>query len=401
MPAASAVANPPSATPPMGSPTRVQSESQPAAVRLKPDNSFEMWHRRLTHLHPDALPKAQSGVRAYGALSSPSEVCVRSNLQKKFERAPAPHSEVPCKLVHSDLAGPFKVSIGSAAYYIIYVDDCTRFVEVFFLVGKTAAEICAKFTTFKGSVETRGFRIKRFRCNNGTSEYNDKDFLQILSASGIAYEPSPPYTQYKNGVLERKIRTLNTKARRMLRDTGFPMHFWVEAVRSAAYPQCCNLTTSLLGHISPHQGLLGSHPSLSHLKRFGCKLYRHLPREQRSDKFLERARPCMMLGYVHHTTHIWRIWDLSLCGQGGAIKSFNVRSMESLNAYGAPVEPADIVYFLGPVLGSGDLDKLDARSVEGTSCSPGAQVLWREKRPLSGVTSRINWLTVSPYGKPR
>ena len=400
-PAPSAAANPPSATPRMGSLNRVPSEPQPATVHLKPDNFFEMWHRRLAHLHHDALPKALSGVQAYGTLSSPCEVCIRSQLQQKFERAPSPRSESPFELVHSDLAGPFEVSIGGAAYYIIYVADYTRFVEVFFLVGKTAAEICAKFVTFKASVETRGFRIKRFRCDNGTGEYNNKNFLQILSASGTAYEPSPPYTQHKNGVSERMICTLNTKARSMLLDVGLPMRFWAEAVRTVAYLHRRTPTTRLPGHISPHQALLGSHPALSHLKRFGCKVYRHLPREQRSDKFSDWARPCMMLGYVHHTTRIWRIWDFSLRGRGGAIKSSNVRFMESLNAYGAPVEPADIVYFPGPVMGPGDLDELDGKSVEGTSCSPRAQALRQEKRPLSGATSRIDRLTVSPYRDPR
>jgi hypothetical protein len=35
-----------------------------------------------------------------------------------------------------------------------------------------------------------------------------------------------------------------------------------------------------------------------------------IPKEQRCDKnFGPRSRRCMMLGYVHDTTHIWRLWD--------------------------------------------------------------------------------------------
>jgi len=51
-------------------------------------------------------------------------------------------------------------------------------------------------------------------------------------------------------------------------------------------------------------------PKLHHLRRFGCLAYRRIPKEQRIDtKMGARSKPSMMLGYVHNTTKIWRIWD--------------------------------------------------------------------------------------------
>jgi len=51
-------------------------------------------------------------------------------------------------------------------------------------------------------------------------------------------------------------------------------------------------------------------PKLHHLQRFGCLAYRRSSKEQRIDtKMGARSKPCMMLGYVHDTTEIWRIWD--------------------------------------------------------------------------------------------
>jgi len=51
-------------------------------------------------------------------------------------------------------------------------------------------------------------------------------------------------------------------------------------------------------------------PKLHHLRRFGCLAYRRIPKEQRIDtKMGACSKPCMMLGYVHNTTKIWRIWD--------------------------------------------------------------------------------------------
>lgn len=48
-----------------------------------------------------------------------------------------------------------------------------------------------------------GHHIKRFRCDNGTGEYNNRNFQSIQAARGIRYEPAPPYTQHKNGIAVR------------------------------------------------------------------------------------------------------------------------------------------------------------------------------------------------------
>jgi len=51
-------------------------------------------------------------------------------------------------------------------------------------------------------------------------------------------------------------------------------------------------------------------PKLHHLRRFGCLAFRRIPKEQRIDtKMGARFKPCMMLGYLHNTTKIWRRWD--------------------------------------------------------------------------------------------
>jgi hypothetical protein len=49
---------------------------------------------------------------------------------------------------------------------------------------------------------------------------------------------------------------------------------------------------------------------IHHLRRFGCRAYRLIPEEQRLDKKLgERLRKCMIVGYVHHTTKLWKLYD--------------------------------------------------------------------------------------------
>jgi hypothetical protein len=100
------------------------------------------------------------------------------------------------KLIHSNLCGPFPTnSISRSRYFIIFVDDATRFTWVYFLKTKSAEEILKVFQQFKALVEKEANApIRCFRSDNGTSEYNNHCFKDFLSTDGIRFEPLAPYT---------------------------------------------------------------------------------------------------------------------------------------------------------------------------------------------------------------
>ena len=306
-------------------------------TRTKTLPSSEIWHRRLAHPNQFVVKQVLAGRDLEYTTTDENDddqtckICIVAKLKQRFNRLPVQRSQIPFELVHSDLCGPMASSIGGANYYIIYVDDCTRYVEVFTLITKTAAEIVEKFKAYKAWVEAQGYRIRRFRCDNGTGEYANSTFLTLLTSSGISFEPAPAYTQHKNGVSERMIQTLNTKARCLLLDAQLPAKFWAEAIKTAAYIHRRTPTTSLPEFKTPFEALYGTVPPLHHLRRFGCAVFRHIPKEQRKGKFAERARPCMLLGYVHKTTKIYRIWDFA--GRGRALESSNIRFVEHENAW--------------------------------------------------------------------
>lgn len=181
--------------------------------------SSALWHRCLAHCHATAMRRALDTIQGVSHMDTsgaghlaPCTTCIRAKMKQQINRQPVDRCQVPFELVHSDLCGPMPTSIGGTSYYILYIDDCTRYVEMFPLVSMSAQEIIEKFRTYKAWVETQGYPIRRFRCDNGTGEYANASFLNLLMASGIAFEPSPPYTQHKNGVSERMIQTLNSKA---------------------------------------------------------------------------------------------------------------------------------------------------------------------------------------------
>ena len=149
--------------------------------------------------------------------------------------------------------------------------------------------------------------ITRFQCDNGKGEYDNSLFPGILRVSGTSFEPSPPYTQYKNGVSERIIRAVVTKAMAMILDSWLGNEFWAEAVNTAVYLHAHSPSPSV-GGLTPYEILFGHKPELGHLCPFGCVAYKLIPEAQREGKFAERAKRCGFLGYVHETTKIWRLW---------------------------------------------------------------------------------------------
>jgi len=329
----------PISSPPQLGSTRTSSKS----------DSIEVWHRRLAHLnYADLKLILDSDKKTKTLWETPRlcQTCVETKQQQHVIRTKSSRSSTPFELIHSDLCGPMKHSIGGAQFYIIYIDDCTRYTEVYFLITKSADEISAKFQVYQSWVKVRGFQIKRFRCDNGSGEYNNSLFLGILGENGITYEPSPPYTQHKNGVAERMIRTLNTKARSMMQDGNVPIRFWPEAVRTACYLHRRSPTSSLCGNRSPYEVLFGTVPQIKHLRRFGCKVYKHVPPAQRTEKkFGSRSNICMMLGYVHDTTKIWRIWDFKSGRSGRAVECSSLIFQEEENAHGRSMEEEKDVGF--------------------------------------------------------
>jgi len=183
---------------------------------------------------------------------------------------------------------------------------------VYFLHTKTATEIVSVFQEFLSRIEAMlpDVKFSRFRCDNAKGEYDNSLMRGILRVSGISFEPSPPYSQHKNGVSERMIRTIATKARSMLLDSQLELEFWAEAVSTAAYLHTRSPSRTLDGK-TPYELLWQKKPSLDHLRRFGCAAYRLIPKEQRNGKFASKSRECIMIGYVHSSTTIWKLWDKS------------------------------------------------------------------------------------------
>ncbi|GJT23536.1 putative ribonuclease H-like domain-containing protein [Tanacetum coccineum] len=172
-------------------------------VKATPDES-NLWHRRLGHVNFKIMNKLVRGNLVRGLPSKLFEfnqTCVACQKGKQH-RASCKTKTVssisqPLQMLHMDLFGPtFVKSLMKKMYCLVVTDD--------FSIDNLI-----------------DLRVKVNRCDNGT-EFKNRVMNQLYEMKGIKREFNVARTPQKNGVAERKNRTLIKAARTMLADSKFP-----------------------------------------------------------------------------------------------------------------------------------------------------------------------------------
>jgi len=324
-----------SAATPSNLTNRKKKKNTLSTTELTPASTIttRLWHLRLAHLHPAAMRSLIDGISDLDAAIGLCDVCLQAKHKQKFIRTKVKRTTQPFELVHSDTCGPFSIPTkGGHLHYILFVDDYTRWTTVYLLPDKKHETCIAAYQHYQAKVDARGYNIKRFRCDNGRGEYDNRLFRMLLATRGTALEFCPPYAHHKNGVAERMIHTITEKARAMILDSQAPLEFWGEAINTAVYLHQCLPNEGLTKrddrdgykalYETPYEMLhsygkpeydkppddstrikISYKAPLHHLRRFGCYVSRLIPEKQRTDKKLgARSKACMMVGYVHDST---------------------------------------------------------------------------------------------------
>ena len=93
----------------------------------------------------------------------------------------------------------------------------------------------------------------------------------------------------------------------MLNESGLPAIFWVHAAEYSTYIYNCLPTNTNSGYMSPIQARYGIVPDVSHLRRFGCLCYSHVPTETREKGFVDKSYKCYFLG-IDVPTQAYKVW---------------------------------------------------------------------------------------------
>ena len=117
-----------------------------------------LWHAWFGHLSFDALGKLEKMVRGLPHIEHVGELCdsylARKQRRLSFPKMAMYRAAEAHELVHGDLCGPITPAMhGGRKYFILLVDDCSRYMWLELLTSKGEAAEAIK--RFKARVEAK------------------------------------------------------------------------------------------------------------------------------------------------------------------------------------------------------------------------------------------------------
>jgi transposase InsO family protein len=264
-------------------------------------DKWQLWHSRLGHPSAKVLLSLSHFFNS-NFLSKPVLEHCHHCLAGKMHQLPFPSSnkqvQSPFELVHYDLWGPAPVvSTNAFRYYLVFVDEFTKFTWVYLLKHKS--DTFHTFTQFQAMIHTQfSLPIKTIRTDCG-EEFTSNQFNQFCASKGMIHQVSCPHTPQQNGVAEKKHRRLVQCALALLSQSTLPMSYWSYAISIAAH-LINKLPTPNLSNKSPWETLYHTLPDLTYLKTFGCQCFPLLTRYT-AHKLYPKTAPCIFLGYPTHS----------------------------------------------------------------------------------------------------
>jgi transposase InsO family protein len=161
-------------------------------------------------------------------------------------------------------------SLSGCKYYVLFVDDYSRFTWLYPLLNKSDVYQCfVKFTLLVENLFSS--KIKQLQTNNG-GEYTSALFKQFLAQHGIFHKLTCPYTSQQNGIAERKHRHIMEMRLTLLAQSGLSPKYWVDSFLTAIF-LINRLPSPILKNESPFSKLFKKSPDYTNLKAFGCLCY--------------------------------------------------------------------------------------------------------------------------------
>ncbi|GJV52637.1 zinc finger, CCHC-type containing protein [Tanacetum coccineum] len=161
------------------------------------DSILWLWHARLGHAYFKRMQDMSKDglILTFEMDTEKCKTCMLTKITKKLFQNVKHKTEI-LELIHSDLCDLHATpSLGNNKYFVIFIDDASRFCYVYLL--HTKDEALDKFKVFKTEVELQQeSQIKRFRTDRG-DEYMDALYFQSV---GIIYDMTAPYTPQQNGI---------------------------------------------------------------------------------------------------------------------------------------------------------------------------------------------------------
>ncbi|XP_047115822.1 uncharacterized protein LOC124795783 [Schistocerca piceifrons] len=170
------------------------------------------------------------------------------------------------ELIKSDVNGPMSVdSINGFRYYVIFKDDYSRFVQIYFM---------------RKECDAIGHKVKVFRSDGG-GESNCNVVAALLRDRGTEFCHTCPDTPEQNGVAEQTNRDVLELAGSVLTFSKLPKSFWAYACDTPVFLLCRTRKSCVEGK-TPFEFWTGKvFKGFNYLRIFGSKCYVYLPKKFR------------------------------------------------------------------------------------------------------------------------
>lgn len=262
--------------------------------------NWETWHKRFGHVSYSGLRRLYQEKMVNGLTvdpNTPTPDCVACTEAKQhiepFDKSQRKELE-PGNLTHVDLWGKYDVaSIHANLYYIVLIDDASRFITVDFL--KTKDQASQKVKNYLTYLRTQGRNPKAMRTDRGKEFINDQ-LSPWCRERGIEVQTTAPYSPSQNGVAERSNRTLVELARAMIKAQDLPEFLWEPAVKHAAYLRNRSATRTIKDK-TPYELWHGKKPDVSHLREFGAPVWVLLQGQYEARKIQPKSKRRAFVGY--------------------------------------------------------------------------------------------------------
>ena len=257
----------------------------------------DLWHYKFGNMNFDALRQAfrdqlVEGLPDVGARQRKCISCLHEKQHREaILKASNRHASELLKLVHSGPCGPMQTrSLGGALYFMLIIDDSSRFTWVYFLQRKDEAFQC--FKNWKTYVEKDSNKqVKAIRADKG-GEFTSNAFIRFCTENGICRELANIGSPWENGVVERKNKTIVEMARTMLEHRELPRSLWA----STSVHILNQSPTATLHKTTPYEVYFGRKPDVSHFSVFSCYPYVHVAKKQRGE-FDSKSLKMIFVGY--------------------------------------------------------------------------------------------------------
>ena len=241
----------------------------------------------------------------------------------KFAESIEHHATRPNDKVVADVCGPIwtvkNADETSTKYYLSTITDVySRHLEILIIDSKEqASDHCISYL-HASRISTRN-DMRHFHTDGGT-EYNR--FEKVATSRGTKVTRTPIHTPQRNGIAERKNRTIMEMARALLYHANLPVeNYWRYAVETAVVIH--NRCTIFNEHCKTmHELFTGHAPDLSFMRVFGCDAYVRVVDPK--TKLAPRSEKGIFLGYDVKREHCYRVMV-----HGAIVVSRDVRFAES------------------------------------------------------------------------